>query len=47
MATDITRDIVVDSEEWASLLQQLESKDKSIREMLDKFIEAFEVEDDD
>lgn len=43
MATDITRDIVVDSEEWASLLQQLENKDKSIREMLDKFIDALDI----
>ncbi len=43
MASDINRDIVVDSEEWATLLQQLESKDKSIREILDKFIEALDI----
>lgn len=41
MAND--RDIVIDSEEWSTLLQQLENKDKSVREMLDKFIEALNI----
>lgn len=41
MANDY--DIVVDSAEWLALLQQLENKDRSVREMLDKFIEALNV----
>lgn len=43
MAEGIGRDIVVDTEEWDAILGQLEAKDKAVKEMLDKFIEALKV----
>lgn len=43
MADGIERDIVVDTEEWDIILRQLETKDKAIKDMLDKFIEALNI----
>lgn len=36
-------DIFVDEEEWNNILKQLNDKNASIRDMLDKFIEALET----
>ncbi len=40
MAEGIGRDIIVDTEEWDAIIKQLEAKDRAVKEMLDKFIEA-------
>lgn len=40
MAEGIGRDIIVDTDEWGSVMKQLEEKDRAVKEMLDKFIEA-------
>ncbi|MGN0632201.1 MAG: hypothetical protein ACI4JN_12835 [Ruminococcus sp.] len=43
MAEGIGRDVVVDAEEWNTILGQLETKDKAVKEMLDKFIIALNI----
>lgn len=43
MAKGIGRDIVVDEAEWNTILGQLETKDKAVKEMLDKFIDALDT----
>lgn len=40
MADGIGRDIIVDTDEWNDIMKQLEEKDRAVKEMLDKFIEA-------
>ena len=39
----MNNDIFVDEEEWNNILKQLNDKNASIRDMLDKFIEALET----
>ena len=43
MAEGIGRDIIVDAEEWDAIIGQLEAKDKAVKDMLDKFIEALNI----
>lgn len=43
MADLIGRDIVVDTEEWDNLVNELENKDQLIKEMLDEFIETLDL----
>ena len=43
MANQIGRDIVVDTDEWDNIMKELEAKDRAVKEMLDKFIEALDI----
>ena len=43
MAEGLGRDIIVDAEEWDAIIGQLEAKDKAVKDMLDKFIEALNI----
>ena len=43
MAEGMDRDVVIDRNEWDSILNSLKAKDSAIKEMMDKFIEALEI----
>ncbi len=43
MAEGLDRDVVIDRDEWDSILKALKEKDSAIKEMMDKFIEALEI----
>lgn len=43
MTNELNHDVVVDSVEWMTLLDQLEKKDGTLRDVLDKFIEALDI----
>lgn len=43
MAEGLDRDVIIDRDEWDSILKSLKEKDSAIKEMMDKFIEALGV----